>query len=135
MSQENVEIVRRLYTAFNQLDTESFRNVWADDAEWRPALIGGGLLEGEVYRGLDDVAEFLKVQEETWESVTADPLAIRDLGENVLAEVRLRAVGRGSGVPVERITWTVFEIREDKIVAGRVYTVREEALEAVGLRE
>ncbi len=46
MSRENVEIVRRLFDAFNRQDANSVSELWTLDAEWRPAYIGGGLLEG-----------------------------------------------------------------------------------------
>jgi ketosteroid isomerase-like protein len=133
MSQENVVIVRRLFDAFNRQDGNAVRELWTADAEWRPAYIGGGLLEGAVFRGDEGMAAFVELQAETWESVVAEPADARDLGNTVLVEVRLSAVGRGSGVPVERVTWNVFELRDGRISKGRVYTNERQALEAVGL--
>jgi ketosteroid isomerase-like protein len=135
MSQENVEVVRRLLDAFNRLDAGAVRELWITDAEWRPAFIGGGLIEGAVFRGHDGVSEFGRIQAEPWERVSADPVTIRDLGERALVQVQLRAVGRASGVPVNRITWNVFELRDGKVADGRVYTTEREALDAVGLSE
>jgi len=135
MSQENVEIVRRLLDAFTRQDAQAVVELWTDDGEWRPAFIGGGLLEGAVFRGRDGATEFVELQAETWESVAAVPVDLRDLGDTVLAEVHLSAVGRGSGAPVERVTWNVFELRDGKAAAGTVYTSKEEALQAVGLKE
>jgi ketosteroid isomerase-like protein len=109
--------------------------LWTTDAEWRPAFFGGGLVEGAVYRGHEGISEYLEQQAETWESAFADPVDIRDLGDHVLVEVPIKAVGRASGIPVEQITWAVFEVREGKIAAGHVYINKAEALEAVGLRE
>jgi ketosteroid isomerase-like protein len=120
MSQENVEIVRRLFVAFNRQHAGAVGELWTSDAEWAPAYIGGGLLEGAVFRGRKGVVEFVQLQSETWESVVAEPVEIRDFGEQVLAEVRLRAVGRASGTPVERVTWNVFELRNGKAATGKV---------------
>ncbi|MEA2214932.1 MAG: SnoaL-like domain [Solirubrobacteraceae bacterium] len=131
MSQQNVNIVRQLFDAFNRLDGNAMRDLWTVDAEWRPAYIGGGLLEGASFRGHEGVPEFVELQSETWESVVVEPLEMRDLGDQVLAEVRLRAVGRASGVPVERITWNVFSLRDGKAATGVVYKGREEALRAL----
>ena len=61
MSQENVEIIRRLLDAFNRLDADAVRGIWSPDAEWRPAFTGGGLIEGAVFRGRQGVSEFLKI--------------------------------------------------------------------------
>jgi ketosteroid isomerase-like protein len=109
------------------------RQFWAAEGEWRPAYSGGGLVEGKVYRGQDEVVEFVTGQAETWESIVATPLDIRSVGDRVLVEVHLEAVGRLSGLAVDRITWNVFEVRDGRVAAGRVYITREEALEAVEL--
>jgi ketosteroid isomerase-like protein len=135
MSQENVEIVRQLFAAFNRQDANAVRDLWTLDAEWHPAYIGGGLLEGAAFRGREGVIEFVELQSETWESVVVEPLEMRYLGDQVLAEVRLRAVGRASGIPVERTTWNVFLLRDGKAASGRVYTSKDDALRAVGLAE
>jgi ketosteroid isomerase-like protein len=136
MPEENAEIIRRLYRAFNEGDAEAVCEGFTDDAEFRPAFIGGGIVEGAVYRGRDGIAEFVEVQKETWRSLSADPVTIRDLGGNRgLVEVRLEAVGRASGVAVNRTTWNVFELRDGKVAAGRVYPTKAEALEAAGLKE
>lgn len=133
MSEENAEIIRRLYAAFNEGDADAVCEGFTDDAEFRPAFIGGGIVEGAVYRGRDGIAEFVEVQNETWRSLTADPVTIQDLGSRVLVEVRLEAVGRASGVAVNRTTWNVFELRDRKVAAGRVYPTKAEALEAAGV--
>jgi ketosteroid isomerase-like protein len=135
MSHENVELVRRLYRYFNGGATGFAPDLWHEDAEIRPALIGGGHLEGAVYRGHDGVSEFVAMQAETWESVTAEPVGIRDLGTYLLVETRLRAVGRASGIELTDVTWNVWEIRDGKVARLRIFTELEEALETVGLRK
>jgi ketosteroid isomerase-like protein len=135
MSQENVEVVRRLLEAFNLKDVQFVADLWTADCEWRPAYIGGGLLEGAAFRGGEGTIEFVELQSETWESVVAEPVEMRDLGDTVLVEVHLSAVGRGSGVPVERVTWNAFELLDGKAASGTVYTSEEQALKAVGRAE
>jgi ketosteroid isomerase-like protein len=135
MSDSNVSVVRKALRAFSEGDLEGVLEVWGPDADWHPAILGGGVLEGAVYRGHQGVREFFRVQAETWEMVTAEPVASRDLGNHVLVEVQLDAVGRVSGASVKRTTWNVFEIRTGKIRSGRVFTEEARALEAVGLSE
>jgi ketosteroid isomerase-like protein len=135
MSQENVEIVRQALHSFSEGDLDAVLELWGRDAEWRPALLGGGLIEGAVYRGRDGVREFFRVQGETWESIKALPVEARDRGDLVLVEVELRAVGRTSGIPVNQKTWNVFKVQGGEIKAGRVFTNEAEALEAAGLSE
>ncbi len=135
MAQENVEVLRRVFDAFNRRDANAVRDLWTADAEWRPAYIGGGLLEGATFRGHAGVIEFVEMQSETWEKVVAEPMQMRDLGEQVMVEVRLRAMGRASGTPVERVTWNLFGFRDGKASTGTVYETEDEALKAVGLEE
>ncbi len=75
---------------------------------------------------------FLDVQGETWESVIATAVHSRAVGDRVLVEVSLDAVGRASGTPVDQTTWNVFAIRGGKIAEGRVYVTEAEALDAAG---
>jgi ketosteroid isomerase-like protein len=135
VSHETVEVVRRVFDAFNRRDTESVTDLWTTDAEFRPAYIGGGLLEGAVFRGHKGLAEFIELQSETWDSVVAEPVEISDLGDQALVEVQLSAVGRTSGIPVDRVTWNVFRFRDGKVAIARVYPSKAEALKAVGLEE
>jgi len=95
MSQENVEIVRRSFDAFNKRDTDTLREDWTADAEWSRAFLGGGLVEGAVFRGHQGLSEFLRLQAETWASIVADTVTVGDVpGDSVRAEARLEAVAR-----------------------------------------
>jgi ketosteroid isomerase-like protein len=135
MSQENVEIVRRLLDAFNRQDPAAVAELWDVAGEWRPAFTGGGLLEGVSFRGRQGAIEYVELQSETWKRVVADPVEIHDLGDDVLVEVHVQAVGRASGTPVDRVTWNVFHVRGGKVASGTVYLTKEDALKAVGLAE
>jgi ketosteroid isomerase-like protein len=135
MSQENVEIVSNALHAFSEGDLAAVLELWGDEAEWRPAVLGGGLLEGAVYRGRDGVREFFQVQSETWDTITARPVATRDLGDLVLVEVELEAVGRASGASVNQRTWNVFKVQDGLIRAGRVFTDEAQARRAAGLQK
>jgi ketosteroid isomerase-like protein len=136
MSQENVEIVRALFQAFNERNVEAALDLMAPDGEWGPAFAGGGLIEGAVYRGHEGVRKSYEMQAERWETVTADLVDVEDFGDKVLVEVHLRAIQRSSdGNPVDRTTWNLLEIRDDKVASGLVYPTRQAALEAAGLSE
>jgi ketosteroid isomerase-like protein len=124
------DVVRRVFDAFNRGDSSEARDLWTEDAEWRPAYFGGGLVEGAVYRGQDEIADFIAVQADAWESFSATPVEVREAGGRVLVEARLDAVGRASGLPFERMTWNVFEVRDGRIASGRVYTTEADALNA-----
>ena len=43
--------------------------------------------------------------------------------------------GRGSDAPIEQRSYCACEFRNDRLLRSRIYLMREEALEAVGLAE
>jgi ketosteroid isomerase-like protein len=56
-----------------------------------------------------------------------------DVGEHVVAFIRQKTTGRGSGVALEREDAMVFEFRDGKIARLDYYNSREQALKSVGL--
>jgi ketosteroid isomerase-like protein len=58
-----------------------------------------------------------------------------DAGDQVLATIREREVGRASGAPVEVTTLAVFTLADGKVTQLQVFDDRQQALEAVGLSE
>jgi ketosteroid isomerase-like protein len=132
MSQENVEIVRRGFTAYNRGDTALFLELLDPDVVWIPF---GAALEGRAYRGHDGVRQWLEGLLTDWEFFEAYPEDFRDLGDHVLVFGHWRARGRASGVELERAGTWLFDVKGGKTVRLRTYTDRVEALEAVGLSE
>jgi ketosteroid isomerase-like protein len=130
----NLETVHRLFDTFNRGDGDAARELWTEDGEWRPYILGG-IVEGAVYRGRHEIVEFISGQAETWERVSATPVEMRDLGDRVLVQVRLDGVGRASGLAVDGVTWNVFKLRDGRVAAGRVYATRADALAALGVSE
>jgi uncharacterized protein len=134
VSQENVEIVRTAFDAWNRGDLQATLEHLHPDLEWEenPDLYPG---LDRIYRGRDG---FLKRQRdafEIWEWFKAEPLEIIDAGEHVVVFLHLRAKGRHSGIEVEMSVYDCFSFRDGKLVRRRLYANREEALKAVGLVE
>jgi ketosteroid isomerase-like protein len=138
MSQENVEVVRRVFDASAQRDADTVFSLFDPEAEWDNSrgpfkdLIGAG-----VYRGHEGLRRFWhEYYAEAWESVEDNLEELIDIGDSVVSVVNSRARGRASGVEVE---WThnagVWTIRDGKVVRVAWFTTREEALKAAGLRE
>ena len=62
------------------------------------------------------------------------PEEFEDLGDRVVATVRLRGRGRGSGIEIDARFYDVYTLRDGKIVRMDQFTERSDALEAVWLR-
>ena len=55
--------------------------------------------------------------------------------ETVLTIAQVRAVGKGSGVPVEAQGATVWSLRDGKVISAKLFQSKEEAVAAIGLAE
>jgi ketosteroid isomerase-like protein len=133
MSQENVEIVKRLTDAFYRRDIDAFAKLTTPDVEWVPVF--SARVERTVDRGRQGIEAFLRELSETWDTFRPVPEEYRDLGTRVLGLGRLEAQGRISGALLETPWAGVFDFRMAKISSIRTYLDHAEALKAVGLQE
>jgi ketosteroid isomerase-like protein len=137
MSQENVEIARRHFDAFNRAFSEGasdFYEMLDPNVELLPM---SALLEGTSYHGHDGVQEWFEEMKRDWTSFEVRPEQFRDLGDGrVLVLGSWRARGRGGEVLLDfpQAAWLV-QYRKEKVVRLRTFTDRQEALEAAGLSE
>ena len=136
MSRENVEVVQRANEVFNRdpggeealslLDSEL---EWEENSPFYPGL-------EPLYRGHDGYLRWVRAAViDPFEKVEAITDVVEDLGDEVLTCTRLRGVGRGSGVEVEMLIFSLYLVRDHKIARRRIYHTRDEALKAAGLSE
>jgi ketosteroid isomerase-like protein len=130
MSQENVEIVRGAFAAFERGDVSHMIDLMADD------LVTHRIEpDNAVYHGKEGFFQATADWTEDFEDWTATAEEFLDAGDNVLVQVHQTARGEGSGVPVESHFWFVFAMRERKVARLSFHSRRDQALEAAGLRE
>ena len=134
MSQENVELVRRVNNLFNAKEVEQALDLVGEDFEmdWTNSI---GPLKG-VYRGRRGVLELWTSFLDAWESVRWDPQEIIEVDEEhllVINHVRMR--GRGSGVDVEATAAQLWTFTDGEARRIKLYQSKADALEAAGLRE
>jgi len=138
MSQENVEIVRRMYEAFNAGDHETSLSLMSPDIEYHElaGMPGAGQGVG-VYRGKEELAqwfgEFLGEWEDGFQSVPGE-MTVLDDGQVLMVET-WRGRGASSGVDVERTAVALYTIAEGQVTRLRYFSTKAEALEAAGLSE
>ena len=137
MSEENVELVRRLYAVGDLLDATSeqfdrvFREDLAEDFEFH---LPGDYPEGEpVFRGRDGVDRLVAMLAETWQEWHFEPEHFLDGGDRVVVFARVVGRGGASGVPVELETTHVWTIRAGRAVSMHAFRIRSDALEAARL--
>lgn len=131
MSQENVEIVRRGYELFAAGEYEELGKLIAPDAE-TPDTGGLGIEESASGTRKGPEGFLLAIEEvaEAFDEYTVEASDFVDLGDVVVANVRISGVGRASGVNLEEHLAHVWVMRDGQAVHGEVHRTTEAALEA-----
>jgi ketosteroid isomerase-like protein len=127
MSEENVEIVRRAFEAFNARDVDELVGLSAEECEWMPLR---AQLEGIVYRGHEGVRQFVRDMDEDWEAFRIDPLEFHAHRERVAVIGQVGALGQ-SGVEIDSIAGFVLELHQGRIRRITSHSDPEAALAAV----
>ena len=132
MSQANVEIVRRGFTATIEEDWDTALGTLDPDAE----IHDFDVPDAGVEHGHDGYFAWLEGWSASWETWRVEDVEIRAAGgDQVVALFRMIAKGRSSGIEVDRLDAITYRIRDGKIVRMEYYNDQEQALEAVGLSE
>jgi uncharacterized protein len=134
MSQENVEIVRRLWEAAERRDSQAVFALYDPAIIWESGQ-AGPLEVGGRYRGHDGVRQFFRQWLESFETYQAQAETFIEAGSRVVVGYRVSGRGTGSGVEVEMHRWNVYAIRDGRVSRVEVFETKAEALEAVRLSE
>jgi ketosteroid isomerase-like protein len=133
MSQENVEVVRTVYTAWNRGDRETALGLA------HPEIVidaSRRVFNPTTYVGMEGARRMLADMDEVWEQFHTELDELLDADDRVVVIGRLIGKGRASGVEVEQPIAGVWTVHDGLIVRGELgYTDPKEALEAVGLSE
>jgi ketosteroid isomerase-like protein len=141
MSEENVEMLRRSYAAYNAAmgapnpreAIRAFLERFSDpEIAWEPPPIG---VERQIYHGIDGVMEFFEQVLEAFERVRQVPERFIDCGAQVLVFVRTEARERTAGLEINEQWAHLITLRDGKVVRLQQFRERDEALEAAGLRD
>jgi ketosteroid isomerase-like protein len=137
MSQENVEVVRRLWFAYVRQDYETSTAALDDAVElWSDprANMETGLVRGRE-AVVASIGGFVSSFDDYW---CEEPEELIDVGDWVVVLVRSGGRGRASGVQVSQV-WTVaYKLRRGRIIRIEFHPDKSEAMasiEAAGLRE
>jgi ketosteroid isomerase-like protein len=131
MSQENVEIVRALFEAWNAADYETALSFYAPDVEWD----GTNLPDGKIGRGHQAIIDHLVRWAAVWDDWTVEVERVVEAGsDRVILFMRER--GRSdSGLTMDERHAELYTLREGMIVRRQGFSDPREALKAAGLQE
>jgi ketosteroid isomerase-like protein len=132
MVEQNVELVRSAFDAWNRQDEMAALQLFSTDAELD---VSGRILNPEIYTGIDGLMRFRRDIAEAWDRFELEIEDHFESGSLVVVFVRSTGKGRASGIEVDfRSAWLV-TVSDQKITRLRLYRERKEALEAAGLSE
>jgi uncharacterized protein len=133
MSEDNVELVRAAYAAFNRRDFEAVSEFLHPELEWHPYL---GAVEGSIYRGRDAVVKMWSDLDDSFGgTLRVEPSEVIDCGEQIVVVIEARATGSGSGAEVHQSWVQLATIRDGLICHVEPYPDRSSAFKAAGLQE
>lgn len=132
MSEQNVELHRRLVEAFNARDIEAWIALCDPSIEFH-TMMGVG---NAVYYGHDGMRSWHRDLEEAWgDELRIEPEAYFDLGEQTLAFYVLRARGKQSGLGLALPIAALARWRDGLACYWMTYDNREDALRDLGVSE
>jgi ketosteroid isomerase-like protein len=131
VSQENVEIVRAAFQAFENGDMEAVLGLCDEKIEITQAAELLGVSRHQ--HGHAGVLEAFAIWPEQWDDFRIEILRLADMDERVMVATLNRGRGKESGVLVEMPFTFLFAARAGKITEWRLFMREEQALEAVGL--
>jgi ketosteroid isomerase-like protein len=130
MATASSDVVRRYFRTFESGGVDAAAEFWDPEIEWR--AMEGAADDAGVIRGHDALRRYYQDWIDTLAELRAEVEEILfESGERVAVGVRNSGRGRVSGAAAEGRYYVACVVRDGRIVAGREYATREQALEGV----
>lgn len=130
MSPGSADVVRSYFRTFESGGVDAAAEFWHPEIEWR--AVDGAADDVGVIRGREALRRYYEDWIDTLAELRAEVEEILyETDDRVAAVIRNSGRGRASGAPTKGRYYVACIVREGRIVAGREYATREEALEAV----
>ena len=127
--EENERLLRLGIDAYNRGDLAAAADFFDPDVEFH---VAPGLGNPGTWRGMEGYRQMVSSWRDAFAEDYSEVLGIEMVGDrHLIAEMRQRAVGSGSGVPVEMTNWYLMEVRDRRAVRFHIYGDRDAALAAV----
>jgi uncharacterized protein len=125
----NLDIVKRLYTAFSERDQNSILQIFDPNIEWiqNEGFPGGGRYFG-VDAILNDVFAKFRSEWETWQAVVEEWL---DAGDTIIALGEYRGTYKSTGKSTKAAFAHVYRLKDNRIVKFQQYTDTLKVAEAM----
>ena len=134
MFQENAEFVAEYLQRAADGGVDAMAEFWDPDINWRAAE--GAIDDAGELHGHEAVRRYAQDWFDMFDDLSVVVEELVDAGDDrVVAVQRMTGRAKVSGIETEIRFSVVYTLRDGQIVQGREYMEKEQALEAVGLRE
>jgi uncharacterized protein len=136
MSQENVELVRRVFEAINRGDIEGAVALADPPSDFE--FVPSGVLIPDlasVQRGAEGLRRVAEVFWGEFDDPQVEIHELIDAGDQVFVSATFRGRGKQSGAETSWDVWMVWTVRDRRMVRFQGFTDGDAALEAAGLSE
>jgi ketosteroid isomerase-like protein len=125
VASRNAQIVESAFLAFNEGGTDALVPFVDPEGEFTtpPELAS----EPDTYRGHEGLRRYFDSFFEVMDEIRIEPLAVRERGEAVVMEFRLRARGKATGIEAEQLAYAAAELRDERIVSLTVHPTLADA--------
>jgi ketosteroid isomerase-like protein len=128
MSQEDVEVAKAFYDAYNARDSEALDRLLHPEAKITTLSARGGL-GGDWSRGT--TKQYFEQLDEAWSGLRIEIEEYREVGERIVALGVARGAGMSSHIEVVSDFAAVLVVRDSQIVLVDSYSNWKDALQAV----
>ena len=127
-----MEVVRRVYEAFNERDADEAVKLVSPRFSFQSEF---GALSGRRYEGRAGFRDYFRDMADVWAEFHVDLGEIEAHGDAVIVAFRERAIGRGSGIEVAAHGYELWRFEHGQLVSMQNYATKQRALEAAGLSD
>jgi ketosteroid isomerase-like protein len=124
----DIEVVKAMFAAFAARDLETVLTLADPDIEFT-AVTGEHAGRTDPYRGYEGLRAYFRDVAEVWEELRLTPREFRPAGDLVLVTGKVSARSRGRTVTGS--TGWIWQVRDGKVVYGRVYASAADAIAAL----
>ncbi len=132
MSEENLEIVRRIYDEWGKGNFRAGTDLYDPDVV---LVVRDDFPDRGTYVGPEAIRTYMRRFLADWTDAVIEAEDVLGSGDTVAVAVHQHATGARSGLPVEMRYWQVWTFRGGAAIRIESIKQRSEALEAAGLSE
>lgn len=126
MPDPRMDLVERLYDAFNRRDSEEIVAVCDERLEFFPIVTAEAIGRDAPYVGPDGLRTYMADVAEVWEELQITPSELEHRGDTLLVRGRVYARSREQGIRDLPVAW-IWQVSEDRFVRGEVFPDPEQA--------